>query len=49
MPKKIVHIVHRDEPSDADKWRLMQARELLREAGYVEAADGTWHPAAQRP
>ena len=30
---------------DAEKHRLMQAEELLREAGFVEHDDGTWHPA----
>jgi hypothetical protein len=33
------------ELDPAEQYRLAQARELLREAGFVEAPDGTWHPA----
>ncbi len=28
--------------SAAERYRLEQARELLRECGYVEGADGKW-------
>lgn len=30
--------------SDAEKYRLQQAEQLLRDAGFVEHADGSWHP-----
>lgn len=32
--------------SDADKYRVQQARELLAEAGYIEQPNGTWLPGA---
>jgi hypothetical protein len=28
----------------AEQYRLWQSRELLREAGFIEQADGTWVP-----
>lgn len=33
-----------DNERHADAYRLNQAAELLRENGYVEAANGEWHP-----
>lgn len=30
----------------ADAYRLSQAEDLLRGAGFIERADGTWHPGA---
>jgi len=29
--------------NDAHGYRLLQAEQLLREAGYVEGPDGNWH------
>ena len=37
------HVTH--DVTHADKYRLLQAEELLREAGFAEREDGTWHPA----
>jgi len=39
-------VVRRDDrrDSDADAYRLLQAEALLREAGFIENDDGTWHP-----
>ena len=34
--------------SDAEKYRFWQAENLLREAGFVPHADGTWHQRATR-
>jgi hypothetical protein len=30
------------DEADAYQWRLHQARELLRDLGYIEQPDGTW-------
>lgn len=32
---------HRPE-SDAEQWRLKQAADLIRAAGYVQRLDGSW-------
>lgn len=34
--------------SDAEAYRLYQAEQLMREAGFVPSADGTWHPCETR-
>jgi hypothetical protein len=39
-----VPVVWESDLSDAERNRLMQAEELLRELGYLPHADGTWHP-----
>ncbi len=31
--------------SEAEKYRLVQAERVLREAGFVPHSDGTWHSA----
>ncbi len=33
-----------DEKTAADAYRLMQAEEILKEAGYLPGPDGEWHP-----
>jgi hypothetical protein len=35
------------EGDDADKYRDRQAEQLLREAGFIEHNDGTWHPSEE--
>ena len=35
------------EKEAAEQYRLMQAKSLLSDAGYVEHEDGTWHPSEQ--
>jgi len=36
-----------DDAKAAENYRLMQAEELLRKAGFVQLADGTWEPAEE--
>ncbi len=33
--------------TDAELYRIWQAQQLMREAGYVPDADGNWHPAPE--
>ena len=44
---------HQTDPGrdarDAHAWRLRQAEQLLREAGYVQQPDGTWQPVPRAP
>lgn len=40
---KTVRVVH-DNSAAAERYRLIQAEALLREAGFVRRDDGTWHP-----
>ena len=37
-----------DNLTDAHRYRLLQAEDMLRAAGFVQASDGTWHPTEEQ-
>jgi hypothetical protein len=48
-PDSLRRLLSTGATADAHKYRLMQARNLLTEAGYVEAPDGTWRLPGEAP